>query len=96
MSSTMSKTPFEEFFASLGYEVSWDYCGGDKWWEILKDGELVCQVDEIAPLEDVISDFSALYLGVPQTTTGPEYIISGPDSPELTELFGRVYHKIKF
>jgi hypothetical protein len=89
----MSKTPFEEFFTSLGYEVSWDYCGGDKWWEILKDGKLVCQVDEIAPLEDVISDFYSLYLGIPQTTIGPEYTITAPDSPELTELFQKTYLK---
>jgi hypothetical protein len=45
-----------EYFESLGYQCDWDRCGGQKYHEILKDGELVAQIDMGIPLQAIKED----------------------------------------
>ncbi len=79
----------KDFFVSLGYEVEQNgrYCR--PWWEIFKDGLLVCQVDTGVSLQDIIDDMSEMALGNPGISK-TNYIISGEDSDDLTELFYKV------
>ena len=80
----------QEFFESLGYEVGQDGKRfGPSWWEIFRDGYLVCQVDMYVPLQDIIDDMSEMALKKPGVSkTG--YTISGEDSDDLMNLFHKV------
>lgn len=44
--------PYVLYFTRLGYTVSWDMNTrqGLKWYEILEDGKLACQIDMGIPL----------------------------------------------
>lgn len=80
----------QEFFESMGYEVGQDgkrY--GQQWWEIFRDGCLVCQVDQGVPLQDIIDDMSEMALGKPGVSK-TDYTISGEDNDDLRNLFHKV------
>jgi hypothetical protein len=80
----------KEFFESLGYKVGQDGKRfGPSWWEIFKDGCLVCQVDQYVPLQDIIDDMSEMALGKPGVSK-TDYTISGEDCDDLTDLFHKV------
>lgn len=81
----------EEFFESLGYDVGHDgRRWGQQWFNILKDDHLVCQVDQGVPLTDIVMDMAQWHLGKDGISDN-DWTCSGPDSPELRELFKKVY-----
>jgi hypothetical protein len=49
---------FARFFRGLGFQVDWDFSrrDGARWYEILDDGKLLCQVDMHAPLAEFLGD----------------------------------------
>lgn len=80
----------KEFFESLGYKVGQDGKRfGPSWWEIFRDGCLVCQVDMYVPLQDIIDDMSEMALKKPGISK-TDYTISGEDSDDLMNLFHKV------
>ncbi len=95
--SPVSKDEVSDFFISLGYEVTWDFkrSTGETWYEIIKGGYLVCQIDQGVPLKYIIRDFCCWHQGKEPSQEFPNddvnYKVNGPNSPELRELFKKVY-----
>lgn len=84
-----------EFFEMLGYSVSWDsnYRLHEKWFEIIGENGLACQIDMNVPLEDIIMDIVQLHQGKPGISKS-NYKINGPDIDEMKKLF-KVVHDYK-
>ena len=84
---------FKNYFTSLGYTVDWDYSkeSNEYWYEIYKDGQLVLQIDQGIPLEDVILDLISCHTGKPAESSGREYKISGPENELTKDLYKLVY-----
>lgn len=60
---------FSRYFRSLGYRVDWDYDRrGAKWYEILCDGHLICQVDYGVSLAHFLEDLPSLAADQPGTS----------------------------
>jgi len=84
------------FFTGLGYDVDWDanHREGAEWHEIIKDGELVCQIDTGVPLDDIlvdiITDIIQFHQGKPGISES-NYKISSPDTDALKAFFKAVY-----
>lgn len=81
------------FFESLGYRVTWDANTrtGEDWWEVMKGDQLVAQVDTLATVDEIKRDFSCWARGEEPPQDGSRnYVVSGPDTPELRELFEKV------
>ena len=80
------------FFTGLGYDVGWDanHREGIEWHEIIKDGELVCQIDAGVPLDDIVADIIQFHQGR-EGASKSNYKISGPDSETLQAFFKAVY-----
>lgn len=56
---------YTDFFEPRGFQVTWDFDSRtrESWYEILKDGEIVMQVQSGAPLCDLLEDLRALKAG---------------------------------
>lgn len=55
----------KKFFTFLGYKVDWDFShrSNERWYEILDGDDLVCQIDQEIPVEDIIKDMICWHLG---------------------------------
>lgn len=82
------------YFESLGYEVTWDFSARDRehWYEILKDGELICQFDMGVPISRLLKDIPRFLQGK-SGTDGPPYRFNCEDDDELRELYQRMKGK---
>lgn len=82
---------FARYFRSLGYEVDWDYDRrGAKWYEILYDGQMICQVDFGVPLEHFLQDLPLLAAGQPGTSSS-DYVVRC-QLEHMRALFDRIVH----
>lgn len=89
--ATLDTDPVAQHFESLGYEVTWDgKSGGARWYEVHKDGELFVQIDMGISLAHLQQDFADHLAGREGSSPSGDYIISGPDSAELTEFMQAV------
>jgi hypothetical protein len=96
--SSNTKKPKEyvrAYFERLGYEVDLDFnlALDQEWWQIMRDGKLIVQIDKGVPLDDIVMDICQFHqgkLGISKS----DYELRGPDSPEMTELFKKVYDDI--
>lgn len=78
-----------KYFRKLGYVVTWDYGRGERWYEILKGCELVCQFDFGVPLVDLYTDLPYMLRG----QGGPSkssYVLNCQDKSLLTELYRKM------
>jgi hypothetical protein len=84
---------FINYFQDLGYQVIPDGNSRleENWFNIEKDGELICQIDQNVPIEVVVADLVNLHLGVDAKSDFPDYKICGPDSDELKTLCNKIY-----
>lgn len=70
---------FTRFFRALGYTVTWDYDARGRWYEIVDEHGLLCQIDCEAPLADFLEDLPALATGQ-SGTSAAAYEVRCPDS----------------
>lgn len=79
------------YFERLGYEVDWDYKQrtGEHWYEILKNKNLVIQIDNGIPLEAIIEDLLCFADSKPGTSKF-DYRINAPDNKVVRELLQKV------
>lgn len=84
---------FKNYFESLGYSVDWDYSKESNiyWYEIYKGEELVIQIDQGIPLEDILLDLISLHTGELNNCSGKIYKISGPENNLTKDLYKKVY-----
>jgi len=78
-----------DYFEKLGYQVTWDFRSGERWWEIIKDDDLVAQIDMGVPLSDIVEDFCCFHLGKSGTSKS-DYKVNG-HGPQFDEMLKRVY-----
>lgn len=86
---------FINYFQDLGYQIVPDGNSRleENWFNIEKDGELICQIDQNVPIEVVVADLVNLHLGVDAKSDFPDYKICGPDSSELKDLCKKIYER---
>lgn len=65
-----------EYFKKLGYQVTWDFNNLSRWWEILKDKQLIVQFDMDIPLSAILEDFKCFYEGKNKGTSTYDYHIN--------------------
>lgn len=67
---------FARFFRSKGFDVTWDFRGHKRWYEIYLGERLYCQVDSHVPLADFLEDLPELAEGK-QGTSKTRYEVTG-------------------
>lgn len=84
---------FINYFQDLSYQIIPDGNSRleESWFNVEKDGELICQIDQNVPIEVVVADLVNLHLGVEMKSDFPDYKICGPDSDELKDLCRKIY-----
>jgi hypothetical protein len=71
---------FARYFRARGLVVTWDFNRRqtERWYEILKNGKLLMQVDMGTPLAAFLEDLPHFARGEDQgTSAGPEYKVNG-------------------
>lgn len=77
------------YFRGLGYVVTWDFGRGERWYEILKGSELVCQFDFGVPLADLYADLPFLVLGQSGNSKS-NYTLNCVQRELLVELYDKM------
>lgn len=85
----------KDYFEKLGYVVTWDFKTNTRetWWEIIKDKNLVAQIDMGISLPYILEDLCEFHLG---KTKGidrpdkPDYKVNGY-GPSFDEMLKKVY-----
>lgn len=77
------------YFRDLGYVVTWDYRGRERWYEILKGSTMVCQFDFGVPLRDLFMDLPHLLAGRSGPSTS-DYKLNCVQLPLLRELYEKM------
>lgn len=83
--------PVAAFFRALGYTVTWDANKSTRWYEILADNQIVCQIDIGPPLADIVEDLTQLAAGRPGTSKS-DYVINVGSGD--TEAFDRLCARV--
>lgn len=86
-----------DFFKKLGYRMGWDFnrARGQEWHELYdENGYLVAQIDMGVPLKYIVEDMISWHKGEEPSDypEKPDWVCSGPQGPEMKELFKRVYN----
>jgi hypothetical protein len=67
---------FIQYFEKIGFTITWDCKGYQRWHEIMDGEKLLCQVDFGVPLADFLEDLPHFANGEPGTSA-TEYTASG-------------------
>lgn len=90
--STKEILEYIEFFEKLGYTVSHDYYGGEKWREIYKNNKLILQVNWNVPLDILLEDLKQIKSGKDtwESRYPEDYVINAEDTPEWNEFLEKM------
>lgn len=88
----MQTSEFTKFFENLGYVVTWDYHGGDKWREIYKSDKLILQADWNVSLDILLEDLKQIKDGKDmwESRYPVDYYINAEDTPEFEEFLTKI------